>query len=36
MKFKSMLYMKIFKLMNQNKVWKLETKFKAFQKTKQT
>jgi hypothetical protein len=29
-----MLYMKIFKLMNQNKVWKLETKFKSFSKSK--
>jgi hypothetical protein len=29
-----MLYMKIFKLMNQNKVWKLEMKFKSFSKSK--
>jgi hypothetical protein len=34
MKFKSMLYMKIFKSMNQNKVWKLKTKFKSFSKSK--
>jgi hypothetical protein len=29
-----MLYTRIFKLMNQNKVWKLETKFKSFSKSK--
>jgi hypothetical protein len=29
-----MLYTKIFKLMNQNKDWKLETKFKSFSKSK--
>jgi hypothetical protein len=29
-----MLYTKIFKLMNQNKVWKLETKFNFFSKSK--
>jgi hypothetical protein len=29
-----MLYTKIFKLMRQNKVWKLETKFKSFSKSK--
>jgi hypothetical protein len=29
-----MLYTKIFKLMNQNKVRKLETKFKSFSKSK--
>jgi hypothetical protein len=29
-----MLYTKIFKLMNQNNVWKLEMKFKSFSKSK--
>jgi hypothetical protein len=29
-----MLYTRIFKLMNENKVWKLETEFKSFSKSK--